>query len=409
MATAVPSGAPRVAGPMTDRPPLLRPHHGRVLAGVCRGVATHLGVSVVIVRLVFGLLGVFGPGIAVYAFLWLTMSEGEQGASLLERRAVPKPVLIGLGVLIAATAVSGVVLGSAVDPSSMLPLLAIGSGLVLTWSMLDQRRRQTWLSARGMTRRESLARVGLGALLVLGGLAVLVSSGRGLGGLRDVLLATLVFLVGVTLLMAPFALRLWDDFRREQTERIRQTEKADIAAHLHDSVLQTLALIQRRANDPTAVQRLARGQERELRQWLFADATPADATLASAVTATTHELEDQLGTPIDLVVTGDRPLDPHAQALVSALREAMSNAVRHGAPPVSAYVEIGPAETEAFVRDHGVGFDPESVPGDRLGVRESIVGRMERHGGSARLRRRDPGTEIELRLPHDVPEEATQP
>lgn len=378
------------------------------MAGVCCGVATHLGVSVAVVRLVFALLGVFGPGIVVYAFLWLTMSEGEQTGSLIARQAVPRPVVIGLGVVIAAAAVSAVAIGSAVDPSSMLPLLAIGSGLVLTWSLLDRRRRQNWLAGRGMTQRESIARVALGALLVLGGLAVLMSTGRGLGGLRDVLLATLVFLVGLTLLLAPFAIRLWDDFRREQTERIRQTEKADIAAHLHDSVLQTLALIQRRANDPTSVQRLARGQERELRQWLFADTTPADASLASAVTAAAHEVEDQLGTPIDLVVTGDRGLDEHAQALVSALKEAMSNAIRHGAAPVSAYVEVGPAETEAFVRDHGAGFDPDTVPADRLGVRESIMGRMERHGGSARLRQRDPGTEIELRLPHDVPEEATQ-
>lgn len=405
MATAASSGTSAAAGPAPDRPPLLRPHDGRVLAGVCQGVATHLGVSVLIARIAFVLIGVFGPGIAVYAFLWLTMSEGEQGPSLLHRRSLSKPILIGLIALVAATAVSGVVIGSSIDPASVLPLLAIGSGLVLTWSLLDQRRRQSWLAGRGLARRESMIRVGLGAILVLGGLAVLVSSGRGLGGLRDVLLATLVFLVGLTLLMAPFALRLWEDFRREQTERIRQTEKADIAAHLHDSVLQTLALIQRRANDPTAVQRLARGQERELRQWLFADTTPTDATLGSALTAATHELEDHLGTVIDLVVTGDRPLDAHGQALVAAMREALSNAVRHGEPPVSAYVEVGPVETEAFVRDHGQGFDPDTVPADRLGVRESIMGRMERHGGSARLRQRDPGMEIELRLPHERPQE----
>ncbi len=387
---------------------MLRPPTGRVVAGVCCGVAGHLGVSVLLVRIVFGALGVFGPGVVVYAFLWITMSEGDQGPSLIGRRSLSRPVIIGLGALIAAAAISAIAIGSTIDPASMLPLLAIGSGMVLTWSLLDRRRRQTWLAGRGMTKRESVVRIGLGGVLVLGGLAVLVSSGRGFSGVRDVLLATVVFLVGLTVLLAPFALRLWEDFRREQTERIRQTEKADIAAHLHDSVLQTLALIQRRANDPTAVARLARGQERELRRWLFADTTPADATLASAVTAAAHEIEDHHGTPIELVVTGDRPLDPHAQALVSALREAMSNAVRHGAPPVSTYVEVGPAETEAFVRDHGVGFDPDAVPGDRLGVRESIMGRMKRHGGSAQLRRREPGTEIELRLPHDAPEEANQ-
>lgn len=187
--------------------------------------------------------------------------------------------------------------------------------------------------------------------------------------------------------------------QREQSERIRATERADIAAHLHDSVLQTLALIQRRSDDPATVVRLARSQERELRTWLYADRVQSGDTIAAAVAAVAHEVEDDHGVPIDLVVTGDQPLDEGGSALVKAAREAMLNAVRHGAPPVSAYVEVGPHGVECFVRDHGEGFDLDEVGPDRLGVRQSILGRMERHGGSARIRHLEGGTEIELTLP----------
>jgi signal transduction histidine kinase len=193
--------------------------------------------------------------------------------------------------------------------------------------------------------------------------------------------------------------RLWGDLRTEQTQRIRETERADIAAHLHDSVLQTLALIQRKAGEPAEVVRLARAQERELRGWLYAGPLGSQASLASAVTEVAHEVEDLHGIPIELVVTGDRPLDLAGTALVQALREALLNAVRHGAPPVSVYVEVGLEVVEAFVRDHGPGFELSEVPLDRFGVRESILGRMRRNRGSAGVRRLEHGTEISLSLP----------
>jgi signal transduction histidine kinase len=193
--------------------------------------------------------------------------------------------------------------------------------------------------------------------------------------------------------------RLWGDLRAEQAQRIRETERADIAAHLHDSVLQTLALIQRKAEDPAEVTRLARAQERELRGWLYAGPRGSQASLAFAVTKVAHDVEDLHGIPIELVVTGDRPLDGGGNALVQALREALLNAVRHGAAPVSAYVEAGSEVVEAFVRDHGPGFEMADVPQDRLGVRESILGRMSRQGGSAAVRRLEDGTEVSLSLP----------
>ncbi|MBW3084729.1 hypothetical protein KEM60_00918 [Austwickia sp. TVS 96-490-7B] len=149
----------------------------------------------------------------------------------------------------------------------------------------------------------------------------------------------------------------------------------------------------------TRVAHLARAQERELRSWLYGGERPSRDSVAAAVATAAVDVEDQHGIPIDLVVTGDRPLDDSTAALVSALREALLNAVRHGTPPVSAYVEVGPASVDAFVRDRGPGFDLDDIPEDRLGVRESIVGRMARHGGTAQLRRLDHGTEVALSLP----------
>jgi signal transduction histidine kinase len=241
--------------------------------------------------------------------------------------------------------------------------------------------------------------VALGAGLTVAGILVLVTRGESFSAVWDALLAAVAVLVGALIIAAPWALRLWGDLRREQVAAARATERADIAAHLHDSVLQTLALIQRQSNDGAAVTRLARAQERELRSWLYAGPQGSQSTLAAAVTEVAHDVEDLQGVPIDLVVTGDRAYEPHGAALAQAMREALLNAVRHGGTPVTAYVEIGPTGVEAFVRDRGAGFDLDAVPDDRLGVRQSILGRMERHGGTAQVRRRDDGTEVELRLP----------
>jgi signal transduction histidine kinase len=282
-----------------------------------------------------------------------------------------------------------------------LPLLVTGAGLVLVWSRLGTAQRRQWISAGD--RRETRIRTVIGVVMALMGLILLLSQGGGLARLRDVTVGVLVVLLGAGILGAPFIARFFDTLRTEQTERIRATEKADIAAHLHDSVLQTLALIQRRADDPQAVQLLARAQERELRCWMYGEHSPADATLATAAKEVASDIETLHGIPVDVVVTGDRALGEAGAALVRALREALANAVRHGAPPVSVYLEVGPAYAEAFVRDHGPGFDPADVPEDRLGVRESIFGRMKRHGGEAQVRRLDDGTEVRLRMPLTEP------
>jgi hypothetical protein len=275
----------------------------------------------------------------------------------------------------------------------ILPVVAIVIGAIFFWSQLDDTDA---IGARRPVRWIWLV-VGLGLTIL--GLVGLLVRGTNLTELWQVAGAVLAALVGVAVLSAPWILRLWSNLRLEQAARIRATERADIAAHLHDSVLQTLALVQRRADDPATVVRLARSQERELRAWLYGEERHSTDSLASGVTAVAHEVEDEHGIPIEVVATGDRPLDDGGRALVKAAREAMLNAVRHGAPPVSVYVEIGAQGVEVFVRDHGAGFDLGDIRDDRLGVRESILGRMRRHGGAARVRRLESGTEVELTLP----------
>ncbi|MGN6413806.1 ATP-binding protein [Flexivirga sp.] len=394
------------------RPPLTRPREGRWVAGVCAGVSTHLGIPLVTLRAMTGVSLVFLFGIPVYVFLWLTMPESDRPALVtpFERAAgaqtgrtgqgrisMRRLLVIGLPVLAVGCIAAISAITSAARLSLTIPLLVIGVGLVLAWSRLGSAERRQWISTGD--RRETRIRTVIGIVLALTGLILLLSQGGGLTRLRDVAVGVVVVLLGAGILGAPFIARFFDTLRKEQTERIRATEKADIAAHLHDSVLQTLALIQRRADDPKAVQLLARAQERELRSWLYAEQDQPGSTLATAVTDAAGEIETLHGIPVDVVVTGDRPMDEAGAALVRALREALANAVRHGEPPVSVYLEVGPAHAEAFVRDHGPGFDPADVPEDRLGVRESIIGRMDRHGGEAQVRRLEDGTEVRLRMP----------
>lgn len=420
------------------RPPLVRPTSGRVIGGVAAGLAVHLGVPVKVIRIIFIATAIpFGAGLAVYAFLWATMrsgsldpapspadptlevapppgagaggalaASGRAGSGLPSLKSLKTWLRSGneavivtlLGVLALAIA-AALWMGSAgigIEPKVLLPVVAIVIGTIFFWSQLDEadpigaRRPVQWI---WLVVGLSLTTLGLVGLLV---------GQTDVGEIWQVAGAVLAALVGVAVLAAPWILRLWSNLREEQAARIRATERADIAAHLHDSVLQTLALIQRRAADPAIVARLARAQERQLRSYLY-DEDARAGTLGGALTSALDEIEDLHGVPVELVVTGDRPMDEHLDALVKAVREAAWNAVRHGEPPVTAYVEVGPTAVEAFVRDHGTGFDLDDVPNDRAGVRESIIGRMERHGGSATIRRRIDGTEIELRLPVTEP------
>jgi signal transduction histidine kinase/phage shock protein PspC (stress-responsive transcriptional regulator) len=411
---------PSRAAEAPEPPRLRRPVEGRVVGGVCAGLAEHLSQEVWHVRLAFiatTFLG--GAGVVAYLFLWALTPQtlaapapraataGDSTVAVLGGRRISRETLrnlgVGAGLVVLGAALFAQQSGLNLRLGLLVPLLAVAAGAVLAWSQLDGAERDRWLARGGASRREGMVRLGLGVALATVGVVVLATQGRGLAGLWDVGVAAVAVLAGAVLIAAPWAVRLWHTFRDEQAERVRETERADIAAHLHDSVLQTLALIQRKADDPAEVARLARAQERELRGWLYAGPRGSRESLAAAVTEVAHEVEDLHGTPIELVVTGDRPLDERGTALVRALREALLNAVRHAEPPVSAYVEVGPELVEAYVRDHGAGFDVDAVPADRLGVRESVIGRMRRHGGTARLRRLDDGTEVALTLPVTTP------
>jgi signal transduction histidine kinase len=238
--------------------------------------------------------------------------------------------------------------------------------------------------------------------LVVGAVLLFLSANDVLGDTREVVLTVIAATAGLMLIAAPFLWRLGRNLASERAERIRSQERAELAAHVHDSVLQTLTLVQRRSDDPREVARLARRQERELRSWLFeADRAPASASLAASLELAAGEVEDAHRVPIDVVAVGDRPMDERAEAVVAAAREAMVNAAKFApeSGEIAVYAELDPERAQVFVRDRGPGFDLDAVPADRRGLRESIIGRMERFGGKVEVRTRPgAGTEVALTL-----------
>jgi signal transduction histidine kinase len=249
-------------------------------------------------------------------------------------------------------------------------------------------------------RTRVLSRSGLGAGLVIAAGVVFLSATGSLSAARDAILAALVAAAVLAIIFAPLIVRLVRSLSSEREERIRSQARAEMGAHLHDSVLQTLALVQKRADDPRAVAALARTQERELRAWL-AGREGGHERLAAALEAAADEIEGAHGVPVEVVVVGDHTLDARGEALVAAAREAMVNAAKFGGgTPVDVYAEADDGQVQIYVRDRGPGFDPAAVPADRRGVRESIVGRMARHGGRAAIHSAPgAGTEVELTLP----------
>jgi signal transduction histidine kinase len=244
-----------------------------------------------------------------------------------------------------------------------------------------------------------LAQVVVGALMVAAGVALLLTAHDGLGARRAMVAAAAVC-AGLALVAGPWWWRLSHDLTEEHQDRIRSHERDEVAAHIHDSVLQTLALIQRNCSDPKTVATLARQQERELRSWLYGSppAVDPDESMAAALQRVANEVEDMHAVNVESVQVGDCPIDERLTALVAASREALSNAARHsGAKVVSAYLEVEPHQVTVFVRDRGCGFDPDQIPPDRHGIAESILGRLSRNGGKAAIRSQPgEGTEVEL-------------
>nr|WP_245775607.1 ATP-binding protein [Saccharopolyspora flava] len=404
-------------------PQLHRTRDGRLLAGVCAGVAEHLGVRVLWVRMTFAVLSALGgAGILGYALLWAFVPQG--GGS---RPATKREWQQGFGiVLLGVGALAG--FGAVLSMPTWLtvPLVVALVGAAVVWREADDSQRRRWRQGArsgvagallGSGARSAWIRVMAGAALVVLGMVLLVGSTTSLDALPTGLLASGATLVGVAVLTVPWWVRMVRDLNVERSSRIRSQERAEIAAHLHDSVLQTLALIQKQAGSEREVRRLARGQERELRGWLYGpdgygaagdSAVPSGAekgTFAAEVARICGEVEDHFAITVQQVVVGDCEVDDRLTALVNAAREALVNAAKHaGVCEVSVYAEVEPEVVSVFVRDRGAGFDPDQVPEDRHGLADSVRGRVQRHGGKVKVRTSPgQGTEVAMEMPGSAP------
>lgn len=391
----------------------VRSRDDRVLSGVAGGIGERIGVESLVVRLAFVVLALAaGLGLALYVVLYLVSTEPVNGV---ETRVRPTTVrqafafgLVVLGVLLLLRQ-AGLWFGDAL----VFPVVLLTLGSAVLWTRGDEHERVRWRRAIARLPEGSqdlvvsgghLVRLAAGAGLLLAGLAVFVASG---GARTNTPLAVTATLLGLGVIVGPWLWALFRQLSEERGERIRTEERAEVAAHLHDSVLQTLALIQR-SEDPRAMATLARSQERELRDWLYGGESAADATLLStAMNEAAADVERSHRVRIDVVTVGDRHADDASRALVLAAREAMTNAALHaGVERLSVYVEVTAEGILAFVRDKGAGFDPDDVQPDRHGIADSIVGRMTRAGGSAEVVS-SPGAGAEVRLRLPLPEIAT--
>ena len=410
-----------------ERPELVR-GQPRVLAGVCSGLAVHLGVQALWIRIGFVLAaGLAGAGIILYAWLWIFLPsatdvqreaerrEGTRRFGLAEelnkqlppeaedpaseqRQHSMRQVLIGAGLLVMAGLVSAQMLGAELRLDRLWPILVVVAGAILAWLQLDDEGRAGLRRNTGTLSTGALIRLIFGVALVVTGLLLFLSGIVGLRELLSGLAVAVAVIAGLALVLLPWGLRFWRNYVSERSNRVRAAERADIAAHLHDSVLQTLALIQKRSQDPAQVLTLARAQERELRQWLYNTQEPEEGEITEAIRREAAEVEELYLVSINVVAVGEcRGLGGH-DALLQATREAMTNAAKHAGGTISVYVEASPGRAEVFVRDRGDGFEVDQVSDDRHGVRESIIGRMERNGGSASIRSSGDGTEVHLTM-----------
>lgn len=392
-------------GGSSDVPRLTRASSGRMVGGVARCIAEHLRVDVWWVRGTFVLLAfIGGSGFLAYAILWALVpldskarSAGAERPVAVDGRSAESSLLLVLG---ATGVVLGVLLLASImgmDVGAWWPLVVAGLGAALIWLRADEGQRER-LRSGVEGRRSGPLQIGLGAALVLVGLIAFGVGGVGVGQAGALLAAVLVVVVGIALVVSPFALRLWRERDAERRARMRSEERAEIAAQVHDSVLQTLSLIQRNATDAPAVARIARAQERDLRRWLYPDPSPLASSFRVALEELAADVEDTYGVRVDVVCVGDIVTNEPLDALLQATREALTNACRHsGAGAVSVYAEMTDADVTVHVRDRGRGFSMSEIPADRMGVRESILGRIERYGGRASVTsERGEGTRVEL-------------
>jgi signal transduction histidine kinase/phage shock protein PspC (stress-responsive transcriptional regulator) len=396
----------RDAAEGAPRPRLERSRSDRVIGGVAAGIGHHLGVEPTTVRVAFVLLSLaFGFGIVVYLLTWLLapLEAAEPTANPVPRR-VFRPTLsqaLGAALILVGVVIVLFVSGFWFGEAFAWPVTLGAIGFAILWARSGEDRRGRSAVDVVISGRRSITRVTIGSLLILGAMTIFLANSYSLSTAGPMVLAALVAIGGLGLIGGPWIWSIGRDLIDERSTRIRTEERAEMAAHLHDSVLQTLALIQR-SPASREMASLARTQERELRTWLYGRApTLAGARLRDAIDAMAGRVELDQQVRVEAIVVGDADLDEHARALVSAVGEATLNAARHsGSTEVSVYVEVEDDAISAFVRDHGAGFDPVKVASDRRGIADSIVGRMERHGGTAQVNSRPGGgTEVVMRLP----------
>lgn len=456
---ALREGRPAPSNPA--RLPLLRPSYGRILAGAAKAISMHLGVAVGLIRLIFVVSTCcFGAGAIAYIFLWLTVpagdpvqqayaiagrqpvgiaplsrgnvpyamsgnaehagnargdgmpspsissmtdettDDGRQSSESLEQviANAPKPALLAISGL-AAMAICAVMLASGVNHMLIVPLLLGAIGVGVSWLRFNAKEGQLWTMLGGI-------------VIIFAAYAIYISAHVHSAPVTrhatlTMLVAGLALLVGVLLAIVPWIMALIRDLGTERALKEREEERADMTAHLHDGVLQTLALIQLHADDQQTVFSLARQQERELREWLYQDRTTSDRSVNAGLKQIAAHVEDTHGKPIEVVTVGDARPSAQTDALLDATQQALVNAVTHGGEPISVYCEAGEKLVEVFVRDHGTGFDVDAIPANRLGIRESIIGRIKRRGGTVEIVSRPGwGTEVRMHMPIAAPPKA---
>jgi signal transduction histidine kinase len=388
--------------------PLVRPRQ-MVVAGVCAALAEHLGWPVGRVRgwmIALSVLG--GAGILFYLWLWafvpvqvrdavpLGDAERPSAAENEITRRVPVGALLVSGGAVAAIAAVALANVEA-NPTAAIVWATVLTGGAVSWSLAFDRPDPMRSARYGLLIRSLGA-----ALFVLTGMLLLLSRGARPDAMTAVL-AVFMIVLGVAVVAAPGIVRLWTELMAERAGRVREEQRAEIAAHLHDSVLQTLALIQNRAGASSEVARLARAQERELRDWLFAGSAPAGDDLATELRDVAAAIELDYPARLEVVAAGEST-GVSSSALVAAAREAMLNAARHAGGDVSVYLETAGSTVDVFIRDRGPGIDLATLPADRLGIRESIIGRMTRAGGTATVGHGAGGVGTEVHLHLEVPQ-----
>jgi signal transduction histidine kinase/phage shock protein PspC (stress-responsive transcriptional regulator) len=413
-------------GPSGPSRPLRRDMEHRQLGGVLAGVANRLDADPLLVRIGFVVVAFItaGAAIAAYVLAWIAIpAEGAaEPTGRRSRLTANTRVAAGVGFLTLAFLLVLRELGIWWSDHVIWPLILAAAGAALLWRQsrsiagaeaepaattgeVLRSEPGTDPSRARTARRESLRglyRGGFGVAMIGGAALIVLSASGALEGAKDAVIIAVVVILALALCLAPFWWRLGRNLATERRERIRSQERAELAAHLHDSVLQTLTLVQKRADDPREVAQIARRQERELRDWLFErEQRQPGTSLAAELEGAAVQVEEAHRVPIDVIAVGDAAVGERGEALVAAAREAMVNAAKFApdAGEIAVYAELSNGRAQVFVRDRGAGFDPTAIPGDRKGVRESIVGRMERSGGTATIRSGpDSGTEVALEI-----------